>query len=342
MEDITIALYDDAGCGVSPLMPYVDTRFNGKHFTRTAKYMLGAALLRCGIDVIDANADSRAEPVHDFIMRMGKSSVDACIVLTYSSFGSRKSFNDVSGRTVGCPAGRFAARSRIFCEDVCAKLKLSGGAVTLVSDDSYAAANCPTAVVSGGYVTCFDDAKLIYDRDYAERTAEYTALAVCEFFDVPYIVRDDINAYPMLCMTRRGKKVKMLQCLLNLYGNSLGADGVYGQATDRAVRRLCIGNGRNEKDGVTAALWRDLTGGCDRPLTIGSTDSGVFYLQNKLYSKLYRTKTDGVLGKDTLSALAEYVCDCTGNDAEFADNEVIDGDTIKLVRPIGGGRARLF
>ncbi len=108
--------------------------------------------------------------------------------------------------------------------------------------------------VEAGYCTYFDEAKLIFDPDFAVDTAESIAMALCEHFDVPYIRRDDISSYPMLCLSRRGKKVKMLQALLNTFGANLELDGVFGAKTDAEVKKFCLDNGESVGN-VTPSVW---------------------------------------------------------------------------------------
>lgn len=342
MADITIAVCDDTACGTSPIMPYVGARFNGRSFTSAAKLFLSAALLRCGFDTVDGNPDSRSVDTQDLALRINRYAVDAAIVVSYAAFGSRKSFNDKRGFCVRFPSGRFVRKSKVFCEDICIKSEQSGRTGDVRPDYTFGAAGCPTAIVDAGYITCFDEAKLIYDTDFVVSVAEYIAMGVCEYFNMPYVRRDDIFSYPLLCAARRGKKVKMLQCLLDAYGYSLATDGVFGTETDAAVKKLCARNGRPKNEGVTAAVWRDLLLTALPELTVGSENNAVMYLQRKLYSKLYPVEIDGVFGEQTLSALNEFLAENVGAGFSVARDGAITDDIYKLLVPVGGGRPRLF
>lgn len=340
MDNIVIAVVDDASCGMSPVMPYVGTRFCGKDFTELTKLNLSAALLRCGFDVFDRTCSNAAD-MQELMMRVNRNDIDAVVMVSCNAFGSRKTFNDRHGFAVRSSSGRFGQKSKILCEDICAKLELSERSGDVYSDGYFGAANCPTAIAEIGYLTYFDEAKLMQDPDFSVSTAEYIAMGICEYFDMPYVKRDDIFAYPMLCTARRGKKVKMLQHLMNLYGFELNTDGVFGSETDNAVKKLCENNGK-PFGAVTAAVWRDLllTNIPDR-LDFGSRDVFVWYLQRKLYAKLYSTPIDGVLGDETLSALNEYLSE-TANDSKLTCADGVSGEIIKLLSPVGGGRPRLF
>lgn len=339
MENITIALYDDALCGSSPVMPYVGERYCGKDFTYIAKLYLAAALLRCGFDVLDAPAP-RAD-IQDVIMRVNRAGADALIMLSYAAFGSRRSFNDAHGFAVRFPLGRFAVKSRVMCEDVCAKLALTGRDGGVGTDGLLGAVNCPAAVIDAGYLTNFDEAKLVTDPDFALEFAEHTAMGLCEHFCMPYVGRDDAFSYPLLGVGRRGKKVKMLQCLLNVHGARLAPDGVFGGETDKAVKAFCVSNGKPKDGAVTPEVWCDLLLSSLPELTLGSESCAALYIQRKLKSKLYPAPQNGVFDDATLDCVNAFLTDSVGA-ARIQKNGAVTADVFKLIGAIGGGKPRLF
>ena len=339
MKDIVIAVSANVNCGKSPVMPYIKRQFDGNEFTIKAKFCLASALLRCGFDIFDANPMGANLEQADIAVRINRSGADGFISLSYARFGSGKSFNGASGLTVRYPAIR-ADKSKVFAEDVCAKLTDGRGTCVTVDGEVFPV-HCPTAKIDAGYITNFDDAKLIYDPDFIMNTAEHIALGVCEHFDVPYVRRDDVSAYPLLSTARRGKKVKLLQCLLNLYGYSLPLDGVYGAATDGAVKQLCRDNGKNESGGTTADVWRDLLLLDIPKLRYGANGCAVGYVQRKLYAKLYPLELTGCFDAHTLAALNAFLADEVG-ELELKETDVIDADIYNLLRPIGGGRHRII
>lgn len=339
MENITIALYDDVLCGSSPVMPYVGEKYCGKEFTYIAKLYTAAALLRCGFEVLDAPA-TRAD-IQDVIMRVNRAGADALIMISYAAFGSRRSFNDAHGFAARFPLGRFAVKSRVMCEDICAKLALTGRDGGVGTDGLLGAVNCPAAVIDAGYLTNFDEAKLVYDPDFALAFAEHVAMGLCEHFGMPYVGRDDAFSYPLLGIGRRGKKVKMLQCLLNVHGARLAPDGVFGGETDKAVKAFCMNNDKPKDGAVTPAVWCDLLLTSPYELTVGAKSCAVLYLQRKLRSKLYPAPQTGVLDDDTLDCLNAFLADNVG-DARVAKDGSVSADILKLLSAVGGGRPRLF
>lgn len=242
--DITVALYDDATCGLTPVLPYVGTSFDGKHFTRAAKHCLSSALSRSGFDVADCNPYSAAIDAQELAVLVNRRAADACIILSYAAFGSRRSFNDVSGFNVRAPSGRLFSRSRVLCEDICAKLHMRMcGSVGI--DGVFGAIGCPSAVIEPGYLTCFDEAKLVYDPDFALNVAESAALGICEHFDRPYIHRE-----PTKPETRRALKLgttddDVLYIQQKLYSKlyPVEMNGVFDEGTLAAVNAFCADEG---------------------------------------------------------------------------------------------------
>lgn len=338
MDDILIAV-GGASCGASPLMPYIGKRIEGKDFTLLAKLYLDAALLRCGFDVFDVSKTT-VEP-QDLIMLANRHAADGAVMMSYASFGSRKSFNDVHGSVARYSQSRYE-KSKTLCEDICAKLALYRVCSTM--NDGINAASCPTVVVDGGYLTYFDEAKLALDPDFAAGIAEHVAMGVCEHFGMPYIRRDDILSYPLLCSAatgKRGKKIKMLQALLSANGYALDIDGVFGKETDSAVKMFCINNEIKDDCGVSAAVWRDLLLLNLPRLEYDSKNNAVLYLQRKLNAKLYKCPQNGTLDDQTLSAVNEFLRD---NESEITvtSTDGIDAETVKLISAVGGGKPRLF
>lgn len=339
MDNSVIAI-GGAECGESPVMPYIGAKFRGSEFTELCKLYLEAALLRCDFDVLDMPRP--IDDAQDMAIQVNRHTADGAVLITLDAFGSRKSFNDFCGGSVRY-CNRRGVRSKTFCEDICSHLCQTLKSDTADGGTLWQAVGCPSAVVSAGYLTNFTDAKRAFDPDFAVDVAEHIAMGICEHFGMPYVKRDDILAYPLLCSAatgKRGKKIKMLQALLSANGYKVAIDGVYGKATDAAVKTAAKDCGMPD-DGVTAALWRDLLLLNFPPLKLNAKNAAVLYVQRKLFSKLYNVPRDGVLGEQTLSALGSYLQDAESG-VHVAPNTVIDDTIIKLLAPVGGGKPRLF
>ncbi len=340
MDNIIIAI-GGANCGTSPVMPYIGTRFDGKDFTRIVKLYLETALLRCDFDALDI-AQS-VDDIGDMAMQVNRHTADGAVLISLEAFGSRKSFNDFGGSVVKY-CSRRGGRSKIFCEDICSFLSLAVKSDTEDGGAAWQAVGCPTATVDVGYITNFDDLKRALDPDFQVNAAEHIAMGICEHFGMPYVKRDDILSYPLLCSSatgKRGKKIKMLQALLGANGYMTEIDGIYGKHTDDAVKQAAINNGMSETDGVNAALWRDLLLLNKQHVEFGSKCTTALYIQRKLFAKLYKTPMDGCLGEQTLCALNEYLKDIESG-ITVSRSSGVSSDVIKLLSPVGGGRPRLF
>lgn len=339
MENPVIAV-GSAPDATSPVMPYIGEHIYGHDFIMPATLYLEAALLRCGFNVLCLQTAER----QDLIMQANRHNADAAIMMSYATFGSGKSFNDEHGAVVRYSHGRQDKVSRVLCEDICAKLSMYKKAC-VSADGTLGGASCPTAVIDGGYLTHFDEAKLACDPDNAVKIAEHAALGICEHFGMPYVLRDDITAYPLLCSSatgKRGSNIKMLQALLRANGNDLKIDGVYGRETDAATKMFCINSGEvSEQTGVTASVWRDLLVIDPPTLPLGSKHGAVLYLQRKLFGKLYKTPRDGVLGGETINAANEFIAE-SGGDASLSSNCEVSADAIKFISRSIVSRPRLY
>lgn len=337
MKDTVIAVCG-ADAGTTPIMPFLGERLDSKDFTALAKLKTETALLRCGIDILDI-CKAVTEP-QEVIFQANRGGADYIIVISYDAFGSRKSFNDVHGATVRYFGGRHGDRSRVLAEDICAKLgpDVCG---TAKCEWAWAGAACPVAVVCAGYLTHFDEAKRSADPDFAEYIAEHAVMGICEYLGIAYIPVGAPSCHAELCdcsVGKRGKRVKLLQTLLAADGYDVAIDGIYGRATDMAVKAMCINNGIEgiaDICGSTSALLE-----CPAKLGIGSKHRAVLYAQRKLRSKLYKVPLNGELDANTIAAVNDYSTE-TANGALSAKDE-ITVEHIRALSPIGGGRPRLF
>lgn len=339
MENPVIAVGSAHGA-MSPVMPYIGEHIYGHDFIIPATLYLEAALLRCGFNVLCLQT---AEP-QDLIMQANRHNADAVIMMSYATFGSGKSFNDEHGAVVRYSHGRQDKESRVLCEDICAKLSMYKKA-RVSADGTLNGSSCPAAIIDGGYLTHFDEAKLACDPDNAVKIAEHAALGICERFGMPYAMRDDMTAYPILGSSatgKRGNKIKLLQALLRANGSDLIIDGVYGRATDLAAKEFCLNNGAiSEQTTITESVWRDLIVTDPPTLPLGSKHSAVLYVQRKLFGKLYKTPRDGVLGGETINAVNEFIAEA-GGDASLASDNEVSADAIKFISHSSVSRPRLY
>ena len=341
MKDYIMAV-GSADVGLTPPMPFIGKRFDGSKFTVLSRLWLEVALVRCGFDVLDKKA-MLSDALSDFVLQANRAGADCIVVTSYSAFGSGKSFNDFCGATVKYPYGRQSKKSRTVAEDVCAKINGIKKCTTAQSDIALNGAACPAVVIDGGYLTEFDEAKAVYDPDYAHTFAEHAAMGICEYFGMPYLPPSPETVLPDLVHAstgKRGKKIKLLQAALCAVGYQTDVDGVYGKNTELAVKEFALNN-ELKCDCVNEELLDCLLFNRCKSMPMGAKSVGVLYMQRKLISKLYPCSDSGILDEQTSTALAEFLSE-TDNDIPLLKDGGAPKSAIKLLSPIGGGRPRLF
>lgn len=339
MKDYIIAV-GGADAGLTPPMPFIGQRQNGGECTALARLMLEIALIRCGFDVSDRRAPL-ADP-QELVYQSNRVGASGIIVTSSGAFGSRKSFNDVCGGTVKYSLGRHGAQSRELAEDICAKLCNIEHCQTGMCNHQWNGAACPAVVVETGYLTNFDEAKLMHDPDHIRNVAEYATMGICEYFSMPYVPHSPV-AYKHVRaqIGMRRKQVKLVQAALCANGYTVDVDGVYGKNTDIAVKEYAIHNGHEGADGVNEGLLQEMLFVTPSYIPPMSKHVGVLYIQRKLISKLYNSPQNGTADQDTVTAVNEFLTETENTDA-IDSSGGISKKAMQLLSEIGGGRPRLF
>ncbi|MDE5562833.1 MAG: N-acetylmuramoyl-L-alanine amidase [Clostridiales bacterium] len=337
MKDYIITV-GGADAGLTPPMPFVGQRLDGSKPAELARLMLEIALLRCGFDVSDRRMPSDPQ---ELVFRSNRVGASGIVLMSSGAFGSRKSFNDVHGGTIKYAVGRHGAQSRELAEDVCAKLCNIKPCQTAMCNHEWNGAACPAVVIETGYLTNFDEAKLMHDPDYIHNVAEYATMGICEYFGMPYVPHSP-TAYKLRAQIgMRGKNIKLIQAALCVNGYTVDIDGVYGKNTDIAVKEYALNNGHDGTDGVTEEVLHAMLFVTPTNIPPMSKHSGVLYIQRKLLSKLYNAPQNGIADEDTVSAVNEFLTE-TENTNAIDNNGGISKIAMQLLSAIGGGRPRLF
>lgn len=339
MEDYIIAV-GGADAGLTPPMPFVGQRLDGSKPAALARLMLEIALIRCGFDVSDRRA-SLSDP-QELIYQSNRVGANGIIVISSGAFGSRKSFNDVCGGNVKYAVGRHGGQSRELAEDICAKLCNIKPCQTATCNHEWNGAACPAVVVEMGYLTNFDEAKLMHDPDYTRNVAEYATMGICEYFGMPYVPNSPTAYKHMRAQIgMRGKNVKLMQAALCANGYVVDIDGVYGKNTDIAVKEFAINNDHPDCDGINETLLHDMLFITPDYIPSTSKHNSVLYIQRKLISKLYNSPQNGIADQDTVTAVNEFLTE-TENTKAIDESGGISKTAMQLLSEIGGGRPRLF
>lgn len=325
----------------SPVLPYIDRSFYENEFNRQAKYRFLEACLRCGYNVFDVKPELQDISITTRLRRINNAGLSLLITFAYNAFGTGANFNSANGFEVFYSTlNPFSNDSRVLSEEIYEELlnslPLRGLGVNTLNVSVLASVNCPSSLVEAGFMTNFDEAKLMLDPDYVLLVAENTCRGVCNYLDVEYIPRDNLNAYPTLSRGNRNNKVRLLQFLLNHYGYNLTADGVFGERTYTAVVNFQQNNNLSPDGIVGPQTWTALLNLYPSNKTIrrGAKSSNVQYLQRKLLSKLYPiTLLDGIWGNETDNAVRQFQ-----QENNLTADGIVGPLTWEKINQLGGGR----
>ena len=325
----------------TPILPYINRSFYENEFNREAKYRFLEACLRCGFNVFDVKPEFQDVSITTRLRRINSAGLTLLVTFAYNAFGTGNNFNSANGFEVFYSTlNRFATDSRVLSEEIYEQIlntvSLRGLGVNTLNVSVLSSVNCPASLVEAGFMTNFNEAKLMLDPDYSLQIAEASCRGVCEYLNVEFIARDNLSAYPTLSRGSRNNKVRLLQYLLNNYGYNLVTDGIFGTSTQNAVTNFQQNNSL-DIDGIVGPItWRALLNlnPTNKTIRQGSRSSNVEYLQRKLLSKLYPISSlDGIFGNETLNAVKAF----QQENGLVADG-IVGPLTWQAVSTIGGGR----
>ena len=297
----------------TPVISYIGRSFYENEFNRQAKIDFILACLRCGFNVYDIHPEIQDISVSTRVVRANRARVSLLVTFAYNAFGAGNSFNSARGLEVYySPFNQFATESRQLSEEVyesiLANTNTPGRFVGQLSVGVLSNVNAPSTLIEAGFMTNFDEAKLMLNPNYTLQVGESTCQAVCEFLNVPYVSRA-IENFPTIRLNSRGNFVTILQYILNQYGYNLVADGIFGVNTSRAVQDFQRNNGLTADGIVGRRTWNALLNLNPSANTLrrGSKNSAVLYLQRLLLSFLYPiTNLDGIFGAETERAVRAF------------------------------------
>lgn len=297
----------------TPVISYIGRSFYENEFNKDAKLMFILACLRCGFNVYDVHPEVQDVSVSTRVVRSNRAGLSLLVTFAYNASGNGTTFNSARGIEVYySPFNQFGNESRRLSELVFEKLventNVPGRFVGTLSVGVLSNVRAPSTLVEAGFMTNWTDAKLMLNPIYVVNVGESTCQAVCEFLGVPYVARD-ISNYQTVRIGSRGNFVKILQYLLNWYGENLSVDGVFGVGTQRAVQNFQRVNNLSPDGIVGRNTWGKLLNlnPSSEVLRRGNENSAVMFLQRLLLSYLYPITTlDGDFGPETERAVRAF------------------------------------
>ena len=297
----------------TPVINYIGRSFYENEFNSQAKLMFMLACLRCGFNVYDVHPEVQDISVSSRVVRANRAGVSLLVTFAYNASGNGATFNSSRGIEVYySPFNSFASESRRLSDLVYEKLventSVPGRFVGTLSVGVLSNVRAPSTLIEGGFMTNWQDAKLMLNPSYVVTVGESACQAVCEFLGVPYIARE-LNNYPTIRIGSNGNFVRILQYLLNWYGANLSVDGVFGGGTQRAVYEFQRKNNLTADGIVGRNTWNKLLNfnPSGEVLRRGSESSAVLFLQRLLLSYLYPISLlDGDFGPETERAVRAF------------------------------------
>ncbi len=325
----------------TPVLPYINRSFYENEFNRPAKYYFLLACLRSGFNVFDVKSELNDLSISTRVTRINRQGLTLLVTFAYNAAADENTFSSANGfKVYYSRENRYSSMSRLLSYDIASGLNeeiplRDLGVGTLTEIGVLRSVNCPSSLAECGFMTNFNEAKLMVDPDFQASCGDGACIGVCENLDVSYVPDVYYTALPTLRIGYRGNSVKILQCYLNLYGEELGVDGIFGNDTLSAVEQFQRENNL-ASDGIVGRMtWQTLTRQAPLPiLRRGNTGVFVRYLQAKLLSKLYPVgNIDGIFGANTQSAVEQFQ-----RENNLAPDGIVGRLTWARLTPIGGGR----
>ena len=291
----------------TPIMPYLNRSIYENEFNKPAKIRFMIALLRCGFRVFDVKPEMQDTSISTRVARVNAQRVNLVVTFAYNAFGSGETFNNVTGLlTYYSATNRYATNSRILSEDVYLSIlnnstQKTGRGVSTLSIGMLDNVSCPSTLVEAGFMTNLVEARLMLDPDWVESISEATAVGICNNLSQEFIDGAALSNYPIIRRGSRGNYVRIAQYYLLLFGHNVTADGIFGANTETAVRSFQMFNGLTADGIIGRQTWAKLLllNPESTVLSSGKNGSEVYFLQEKLNSKLYPTLVDGIFGSGT-------------------------------------------
>ena len=298
----------------TPMMPYINRQIYENEFNYWAKNYFLADALRIGYYILDVKPNRQDLSISARVNLINRASPTLVYTFAYNAAGDGQSFSSANGvETFYSPINVFADDSKRLTTDVydevIAQTGANGRGVKTLDVSLLSAVRVPAGLIEAGFMTNFEEAKLMLDPDYQKLVGRSSLKGVSEYLNVNYTPIENEN-FTILRAGSEGRLVRYLQFMLKIDGFNINAvDGIFGPNTQNAVLAFQQANNLTSDGIVGPKTWAsiNLLNPERRVLRRGSIGSEVKYLQRKLYSKLYPVGTiDGIFGSNTERAVKDF------------------------------------
>lgn len=298
----------------TPIMPYIDRQIYENEWNYAVKNAFLADCLRIGFFIFDVKPNRQDLSVTNRVLAVNRAQPSCLVTFAYNAFGDPNTFSSPRGcEAFYSPINIYANRSEILSNavynQIIEKTGLNARGVKTLDVGMLSSVRTVATLVEAGFMTNFDEAKLMLDPDHITTVGRAACEGVCNFFNVDYQDIKDTN-FPTLRIGSRGRFVRYLQFKLKLDGYAVGnVDGSFGTNTQNAVKAFQQANGLTADGIVGRNTWNKLNNlyPTARVLKRGSYGAEVKYLQQKLNSFLYPVgPIDGIFGAQTEKAVQDF------------------------------------
>lgn len=323
----------------TPIMPYINRSFYENEFNYPTKNYFLAHAARVNFGTFDVKPEKQDMSITTRVNRVNSRGISLVVTFAYNATVNER-FNGYGGLEVFWSAQNVqSARSRTLANAVYNRTSQNGyvrgnGVLTLSNVGMLSSVRVPATLIEAGFMTNFNEAKLMVDPDYQQLIGRLSVQGVCDYLGVPYYTVEQTN-FPTLRSGSRGTSVSYLQFRLLNYGYFISGDGVFGPATLNAVKKFQSDNSLVADGIVGRNTWAKINNLNPTGVTLRRGSRGVetYYLQQKLLSKLYPVSVDGIFGPATEAQVRAF----QSENALTVDG-IVGRNTWAKVATIGGGR----
>ena len=317
-EDYYIGANDEHGVNPptqgkrTPYIPQLGRQIYENEFNRAAKNKFIETCMRQDFSVYDVKSEFQDVSISERVRRINSQNLTLLVTFAYNAFGEE--FNSASGlETFYSPSNPKAEDSRRLAEDLYNRLiegtPQNGRGVKTLDVGVLSSVNCVSSLIETGFMTNLREARLMINPLFVTEVGEEACHGVCDYLNVGYIPRDNLDNYPLLRSGSRNNFVYLLQFILvNDYGYNLSVDGIFGNNTLNAVRDFQRVNSLTVDGLVGNNTWKTLLTLPTYPL-LRQNYRGAYvrFLQQLLESNLYPVGTiDGIFGSRTANAVRAF------------------------------------